>query len=506
MMMIPLFALFLFGVASASYCGQAGVPFSIEIAPNGQPILGCARPICFGWKADGRRSADAAQFYQIGSIMDGFIRSSDHSGPAAKNASIFQPQFAVCDRNFMSERCVGQNEWVGGIFPQGKIDSTDPMKIMCCTYEKLRTSQDRGILRLRPGQAVQGGEIRNEEGRQQGFEYISSIERMFDDHGVVYTVRMRSFGCVPEPNGPASVEDGAAKYLVDNINAIDHPATKKPTSKSSTPAPELPNLLGLPTLGPLPGFGQPGLSGQTGAGIPGIPNIGSAPAPQSVDNESPSFDERTFQLPDEMPAEDPAPALATLSESPSPSSSSRPRPVPIAQPYEEEEAPVQQQFARAHSAPVVPVEQAVPLPSRPQPQYLRPQPTPIQPQIQLQLPQNPFETMGLGNPFAPPQLTATPTRARAHGIRTYGPGARIESAAPIRRWGPQVVEQQLQQQQIQQMFNPFGWMVETTPTPPAVRELPKIRIPTVEEVENAIPKEGKQIISDVARTFLAALH
>ncbi|CAD5229087.1 unnamed protein product [Bursaphelenchus okinawaensis] len=502
--MIPLFAIFLIGAASASYCGQSGVPFSFEVLSNGQPVLGCARPICFGWGANGKRSADAAQFYQIGSNMDGFLRSSDRAGPAVKNASIFQPQFSICDRNFMADRCMGQNEWVGGIFPQGHIDSNEPMKVMCCTYEKLRTSQDRGILKLRPGQAVQGGEIRNEEGRQQGFEYVSSVERMFDEHGVVYTLRMRSFGCVPEPNGPASVEDGAAKYLVDNINAIDHPTTKAPPSRSSTPAPELPNLLGLPTLGPLPGLGQGGVQNPAGNAfgpIPPVQGLGDPSNRVPADNESPTFDERTFQLPEEMPAEDPV-AIQQFSAR---AGASNPRPVPIAQPYEEDEAPIEQNFARAHSAPIVPVEQVVSLPSRPQPQYLRPQPTPTQPQIQLQLPQNPFGVMGLGNPFGQPAAPA-PTRARAHGVRTYGPGADTSHGQPARRWGPQIVEQQYQQQQLQQMFNPFGWMVETTPTPPAARELPNIRIPTVEEVENAIPKEGKQIISDVARTFLAALH
>jgi hypothetical protein len=63
------------------------------------------------------------------------------------------------------------------------LKSCFSMKIMCCTYERLRDSVNKGILKLRPGQSVQGGEMRNENGRQHGFEYVSSIERMFDEHG-----------------------------------------------------------------------------------------------------------------------------------------------------------------------------------------------------------------------------------------------------------------------------------------------------------------------------------
>jgi hypothetical protein len=56
---------------------------------------------------------------------------------------------------------------------------------MCCTYEKLRDSTTKGSLKIRPGQSIQGGEMRNPAGRQHGFEYVSSIERMFDEHGYV---------------------------------------------------------------------------------------------------------------------------------------------------------------------------------------------------------------------------------------------------------------------------------------------------------------------------------
>uniref|UniRef100_A0A914YDL2 Secreted protein n=1 Tax=Panagrolaimus superbus TaxID=310955 RepID=A0A914YDL2_9BILA len=81
--------------ALASYCGQSAIPFSFEALSNGQPILGCARPSCFGWNADGKRSADSAQFYRIGKQSDGFLRTTDSQGPIVKNATYFRPQFSV---------------------------------------------------------------------------------------------------------------------------------------------------------------------------------------------------------------------------------------------------------------------------------------------------------------------------------------------------------------------------------------------------------------------------
>lgn len=47
------------------------------------------------------------------------------------------------------------------------------MKIMCCTYEKLKDSVAKGTQKLRTGQSIQGGELRNRVGRQHAFEYIS---------------------------------------------------------------------------------------------------------------------------------------------------------------------------------------------------------------------------------------------------------------------------------------------------------------------------------------------
>uniref|UniRef100_A0AC35G9D3 Uncharacterized protein n=1 Tax=Panagrolaimus sp. PS1159 TaxID=55785 RepID=A0AC35G9D3_9BILA len=184
--------------AFASYCGQSGIPFSFEALANGQPILGipfsfealangqpilgCARPSCFGWNADGKRSADAAQFYKIGKQSDGFLRSTDIQGPIVKNATYFRPQFSICDRSYMSEQCA-ENQWVGGISPLPKIIPGSIFKVMCCSYTKLMESSDQGIAEIKGGETVVGGEIHGEDGRQHSFEYISNIQRRFNQKG-----------------------------------------------------------------------------------------------------------------------------------------------------------------------------------------------------------------------------------------------------------------------------------------------------------------------------------
>ncbi|VDK79834.1 unnamed protein product [Cylicostephanus goldi] len=61
----------------ASYCGQAAIPFTFQVLHSGQPVLGCARPKCFGWNANGTRAGGAAQFYRIDGKEDGYLRRSD---------------------------------------------------------------------------------------------------------------------------------------------------------------------------------------------------------------------------------------------------------------------------------------------------------------------------------------------------------------------------------------------------------------------------------------------
>lgn len=57
------------------------------------------------------------------------------------------------------------------------------MKLMCCFYNKLGNSTNPSQTELRIGQTAQGGEQFNEQNRQQSFEYISNIQRLFDRNG-----------------------------------------------------------------------------------------------------------------------------------------------------------------------------------------------------------------------------------------------------------------------------------------------------------------------------------
>lgn len=46
----------------AASCGSSGIPFRLEVMPDGHPVLGCASPICFGTEAGGQRVMHDSQF------------------------------------------------------------------------------------------------------------------------------------------------------------------------------------------------------------------------------------------------------------------------------------------------------------------------------------------------------------------------------------------------------------------------------------------------------------
>ncbi|KAK0406022.1 hypothetical protein QR680_018322 [Steinernema hermaphroditum] len=217
-----LLPLLLVSAASASYCGQAAIPFSFQALTNGQPVLGCARPSCFGWRADGTRAADSAQFFKIFKRPDGFLRKTDIKNRAVVSdpEAGFVPQFAKCEMAYNSTECSQLNQWVGGIAPATNV-TDEPIKLQCCTYTKLQDfSAERGEAEVRPGQIVIGGEVTHES-RQFGFDYISNVRRELDENGkVVYTVTMKRFPCIPEPNNRMKidpVDQQVREYLLDNI-------------------------------------------------------------------------------------------------------------------------------------------------------------------------------------------------------------------------------------------------------------------------------------------------
>lgn len=174
--------------AYASFCGSSAVPFSFEALPDGQPVLGCARPVCFGLNEDAQKQP--GRFYRINRKPDGFIRSGD-----APVTRYFQQHEVECEDTFQSFSCDADNQWVAGIAPLLKVNSS-MTALQCCTYEPLRISSDRGLATVKPGQIVIGGEITTDTGEQYAFDYVSNIEKTMNVNGTVtYYVNMRRFYC-----------------------------------------------------------------------------------------------------------------------------------------------------------------------------------------------------------------------------------------------------------------------------------------------------------------------
>ncbi|KAF8373868.1 hypothetical protein PRIPAC_80297, partial [Pristionchus pacificus] len=198
--------------AHASFCGESTIPFSLEILESGQPVLGCARPTCFGWAPSGKPHSHQAAFYRIRGTADGFTRVEDAKSipPFVQGDIRYQTeQIAHCEPGFGSVSCAGTNSWVGGIAPLMNI-SAYPTTLRCCVYEALRQSEDRGVATVGGGQIVVGGEVFS-GGVQYAFDYISDITKTVNyDQSIQYDVAIRRFACGPLP-GPTNVYEKELK-------------------------------------------------------------------------------------------------------------------------------------------------------------------------------------------------------------------------------------------------------------------------------------------------------
>ncbi|GMR44642.1 hypothetical protein PMAYCL1PPCAC_14837, partial [Pristionchus mayeri] len=205
----------LLATAHASYCGESMVPFSFEVLASGQPVLGCARPTCFGWAPSGQPYSHQATFYRIRGTADGFTRVEDPvSIPPFVQGDVrfHKPQAAHCEPGFGSISCAGANSWIGGIAPLINLTSY-PTTVRCCVYEPLNQSEDRGVASVAGGQIVVGGEVFS-DGIQYAFDYISDVTKHVNfDRSVQYDVAIRRFACAPLP-GPTRV--------VDNEKEVKH--------------------------------------------------------------------------------------------------------------------------------------------------------------------------------------------------------------------------------------------------------------------------------------------
>uniref|UniRef100_A0A7E4UV96 HintN domain-containing protein n=1 Tax=Panagrellus redivivus TaxID=6233 RepID=A0A7E4UV96_PANRE len=203
-------------IVYASFCGDAAVPFSFEALPAGEPVLGCARPSCFGWTADGLAAGNASSFYRVNRHADGYFRKSTESPKllAGADAARFKPQTAKCSPTYDSEQCPKDTQWVGGLGPLLNASKL-PLAIQCCEYEPLRLAEDRGVAVVKSGQIVIGGEVMNGK-RQFAFDYISDVVKHTSESGeVTYDVSIKRFPCLPYPSEFAvDVDDAATDELL----------------------------------------------------------------------------------------------------------------------------------------------------------------------------------------------------------------------------------------------------------------------------------------------------
>ncbi|GMR33587.1 hypothetical protein PMAYCL1PPCAC_03782, partial [Pristionchus mayeri] len=71
---------------------------------DGQPVLGCARPTCFGWAPDGRAATSGAIFARVNDHTDGFVRVDREAVPpyGPEDDRFHSPQTAICEVNYYS--------------------------------------------------------------------------------------------------------------------------------------------------------------------------------------------------------------------------------------------------------------------------------------------------------------------------------------------------------------------------------------------------------------------
>ncbi|EGT40497.1 CBN-WRT-4 protein [Caenorhabditis brenneri] len=229
---------FCYELAYASECGGSTIPYSLEVLPSGQPILGCARPTCFGWHPTGHQLPTTAKFFRIDQQSDGFLRDDPlaiHAFDAA-DPRIYSQQQATCEHEFQSLSCNPEDQWVGGISPVMNATTTKVIAYQCCTYPPLRASMDRGIATVAGGQIVVGGEV-FENNKQYAFDYISNIEKKLDEEGdVFYEVNIRRFSCLDLQKVDRNIPDVLnAENIIRHVNGQRAVAHQAPNVAVQTP-------------------------------------------------------------------------------------------------------------------------------------------------------------------------------------------------------------------------------------------------------------------------------
>ncbi|PAV78484.1 hypothetical protein WR25_09546 isoform F [Diploscapter pachys] len=230
LLLIPLS---LFHVALSSYCGQSAIPFTFQVLRSGHPVLGCARPKCFGWNANGTRAADSVQFYRINEKEDGYLRRSDQVTKNPSKDPQYQPKTSICSERY-TDSC-RPDEWVGGLAPQEDPQSS-PLKVRCCSYHMLEVSEDRGVATVKQGQLVVGGEYM-EADKLLGFDYISNLQKSFYDNGTIYySVTIKRMQCQDDesvfPEAELNLVQGGSKTTTTEPSSQDNAIVHYPIGRA----------------------------------------------------------------------------------------------------------------------------------------------------------------------------------------------------------------------------------------------------------------------------------
>ncbi|VDM46487.1 unnamed protein product [Toxocara canis] len=193
-------------------CGSAGIPFRFEVLPEGQPVLGCALPTCFGTESGGRFASQDSLFNMGPEGVDGFFREGDIQQERIRYEDA-PPHLADCQTGFTSRTCNAANSWIGGFtwYSDGSIG------LQCCTYDGLRFSTEVGRLLVKAGEVYSGGEVIR-DGRQTGFDLIGNLKQITTNDGTIaYEVTVRRMSCIPDP---VEISNSVAMDPPTDINRI----------------------------------------------------------------------------------------------------------------------------------------------------------------------------------------------------------------------------------------------------------------------------------------------
>ncbi|XGW35236.1 hypothetical protein V3C99_018897 [Haemonchus contortus] len=452
-----IFSIYLVQYTQASYCGQSAIPFTFQVLHSGLPVLGCARPNCFGWNANGTRADETAMFYKINGKEDGYLRHSDQADRSPYRDQGMVARVAKCQETYSKNGCE-EGQWIGGIAPQGISQGSD-LQVRCCSYAPLLESEDRGVAMVTNGQLVVGGEVMNGDALE-GFDYIADIKTEGIKNGrKVYAVSIRRMTCTDD--NTVTVTDNAVLQKLDGDAQTNAKADYQTGASMNSPTLRTDNVMAGP---PAPQHSTPQRSGSVHVGPPGYAQ------PQQQNNQ-----QQQLQL--------------QLQQQPQPQQQQQ----QLLQQQPQQQQQQQQQLQPQQQQ----QQQPMVMSPSPQPQYALGQMTnmiqsPVLPGLIPPQQYNPFNQL-------PMQQIPQPIGGM------YGQQPNLYM--PLQQV-PAATQQQSQFQPQPQLQPQVVQPLSTTPLPtlppltfPSLEQIPKIDIPSVEDVENVIPPVQRAILTTVARFF-----